>query len=64
MRAYRDVSLLLIAIIRYVDTQIICISEQSYCNGGDVIMMVISTVPGAKRCLAASDRVYMCVCVW
>lgn len=59
--AYWGVSILLIAIIRYLDTRIICIPEQSYCyQGDDVIMMVIFTLPGARHCLTVSA--YVCVC--
>lgn len=61
--AYWGVSILLIAIIRYLDTQIICIPEQSYCyQGDDVIMMVIFTLPGARRCLTVSACASVCVC--
>lgn len=59
-RVFGAASLLLIAIIRYVDAQIICIPEQLLLSEGedDVIMMVISTLPGARRCLTA----YTCMC--
>ena len=61
--AYWGVLILLIAKIRYLDTQIICIHEQSYCyQEDDVIMMVIFTLPGAGCCPSVFASVCVCAC--